>query len=635
MNSDLPFVNDSQRAAIEWSNGPLLVLAGPGSGKTLVLTQRIARLLGESSTRRFRILALTFTNKAAAEMRTRVLSLVPNDEGRVLLTTFHSFAAELLRQHGSHLGLKPDFAILNQEEDRIAVLQDAIRVLRVGRADIADEDIKYLSIIDRLLARCVGEDQIAGLVAKADLADKLTALYTEYRRQLIDNNRLDFASLLFYTEQLLREQPMIARQLRITYPYVCVDEFQDTNLAQYRLLRALVGDDFPNLFVVADDDQIIYQWNGASPERLRSLRDDYKMTVIQLPANYRCPPEVIQLANHLIEHNRNRVAEKQPLYATKVSEADPIRVHSLGTESEEAAWVAEDIRQNRVGETGECVVLARRRRLLDLVMLALESHGVKAASGVRKNEFVSAPLRWLHATLRLANARSDREQVRRLCGAFYELCGVATEAEEIIAFAPAHGNDYLRTWLQTVRKAPDLPTPTTTMLAAMEDEIVDRLEVLRFCQTGFVWIDALAQGEQAARLHPDYAEEKQTWVNLQQQVVHKYRAGSVTLNLFLQEFDLAEKSTPAPPDAVRCMTIHSAKGMEFEHVYLVGLVEDELPAFRAIQKGPSSREMEEERRSCFVAITRARRTLTLTYATRYFGWPKKASRFLEEMGLLV
>lgn len=635
MNIDLVPLNDNQRQAISWHGDPLLVLAGPGSGKTLVLTMRIARLLLESPEKHFRILGLTFTNKAAAEMRSRVLSFVPNNEDRFLLTTFHSFAADILRQHGSHLGLQPDFVILNQEEDRAAVLKDAIRALHGRHSDIGDDDIKYLPTIDQLLSRCVTEDQVVELVPKPELAQKLTALYAEYRQQLLKHNRLDFASLLFSAEQLLRQKPMIARQLRITYAYVCVDEFQDTNLAQYRLLRALVGDGFRNLFVVADDDQIIYQWNGASPERLRALRDDFKMSVIQLPANYRCPPEVIQLANRLIQHNSNRFAEKQPLYAVRVDRnANTIRIRQFASQMEEMAWVAADIRQNRSHEPGECVILARRRRVLELAMSELQKHGMKASTGLRKNEFVSAPVRWLHALLRLSNARSDREQLRRLCSAFFELSDIAIEVDNVVAFAPENGGDYLRTWLQMVREIVDIPASLVALLKKTEEQIVDRLDVLAFCQSAFNWIDSFVNDDQSARLYPDYREERTMWDELQREVVSKYRRDSLTLNLFLQEFDLAEKSLPAPPDAVQCLTIHGAKGMEFNHVYLVGMVEDELPSFQAIRKGALSREMQEERRSCFVAITRAHATLTITYANRYFGWPKQPSRFLQEMGLV-
>ena len=310
-------LNENQRIAIDWNEGPLLVLAGPGSGKTRVLTMRTARLLADSPGKRFRVLGLTFTNKAAAEMRSRVEEMVPDCCDRVLLTTFHSFCADILRQHGSHVGIKPDFTILNQDADREAVLADAIQVVAKTGVDTDSGDVRLLPSIDSLLNNYIAPAEVSSVVRDQDFARKLAALYAEYQHQLIVNNRLDFASLLLLALRLLYERPAVAQQLRIVYPSVCVDEFQDTNLTQYRLLKAIVGDTPKDLFVVADDDQIIYQWNGASPERLQALRNDFKMHVLQLPANYRCPPEVIVLANRLIRHNLDRAADKQPLYAMK------------------------------------------------------------------------------------------------------------------------------------------------------------------------------------------------------------------------------------------------------------------------------------------------------------------------------
>ncbi len=310
-------LNESQRRAVEWDGGPLLVLAGPGSGKTLVLTLRIARLIASAPEERFRILGLTFTTKAATEMRTRLSQLVPEAKDRAQLSTFHAFCADLLRQHGSHIGLRPDFAILTQEADRQAVMSDAIAALKKEHVQVDTGDLRLMPVIDRLFANCASDSEAANLFSDQERSTKIRALFSEYKQQLIANNRLDFAALLYFGNSLLATKPSVAKQVQIVYPDVCVDEFQDTNLAQYRLLRAIVGSGPARLFVVADDDQIIYQWNGASPERLRELRQDYNMEVIQLPANYRCPSEVIRAANNLIRHNLDRSPGKEPLLAIK------------------------------------------------------------------------------------------------------------------------------------------------------------------------------------------------------------------------------------------------------------------------------------------------------------------------------
>jgi len=568
-------------------------------------------------------------------MRSRVEEMVPECQDRVLLTTFHSFCADILRQHGIHVGIRPDFTILNQDADREAVLEDALAALETTGDETSDADARLLPAIDRLLANCVHESEAASKFRDAEFGARIGRVYSEYRRQLSSQNRLDFASLLILAGELLGARPPIAQQLRRVYRHVCVDEFQDTNYAQYRILRLLLGNDPGDLFVVADDDQIIYQWNGASPERLRELQDDFQMRVVQLPANYRCPAGVIELANRLISHNLDRAAGKEPLFAIKRGGTELVRVSRFESYSEELEWVAQDIRERHESETGGCAVLARTRRVLECAVDALERNGLEASLAVRKTEFTSAPVRWMHAVLRLANSRSDREQLRRICKSFYEIEGVEMEVRQLIAEAAQFGGDYLRAWFETAQNREGVEDVTRAFLSAGGKRILDRLDVLSFTDAALTWVSSkedIMAGENPEGF-ADFVSEREAWKNLQAGIVQKYGRDNLTLNVFLQELDLSEKSPPPSPSSVRCLTIHSAKGMEFDHVYLVGLVEDQLPSFQSIKRGPDSREMQEERRNCFVAITRCQESLNLSYAREYFGWPKRPSRFLKEMGL--
>jgi len=639
MPMDLDSLNENQRAAVMWTQGPLLVLAGPGSGKTRVLTLRIVRLLSASAGKRFRVLGLTFTNKAAAEMRTRVEQLAGDQTDRALLTTFHSFSADILRQHGNHVGLRPDFAVLTQASDREGVLCDAISALADRGEDYSSEDIKFLPAIDRLLAECVPVEKAAQFFRDSEVGERVQELYGEYRKALIAGNRLDFASLLLEAYALLASHPAVVKQIQTIYPHICVDEFQDTNLAQYRILRALVGENPKNLFVVADDDQIIYQWNGASPERLKALQNDFQMTVVQLPANYRCPPEVIACANKLIAHNLDRTPGKQLIHAVQSSSGldDVVRIQHFDDEESEADWVASDISERHLSNTGACVVLARGKKLLEVVANRLTEHGLVASLVVRKSEFDSrGPIGWLHATLRLANARSDREQLRRMCKGFFELEGLSLDVRDLTALGQAYGGDFLKAFVQGALGREGLEPETRTFLQKMEKALGEKLDFIAFIKQAFQWFEVKEKvlAGQASEGFTDYKEERQVWEQIQQDVMKKFGSEEVTLNLFLQELDLVEKSPPIPADAVRCLTIHSAKGLEWDHVYIVGLADDQLPSFQSIKKGDASREMQEERRNCFVAITRARKSLTLTFASQYFGWGKRPSRFLYEMEVL-
>ena len=635
---DLSTLNANQTQAVNWTDGPLLVLAGPGSGKTRVLTYRIARLVEDTPAKPFRILGLTFTNRAAAEMTKRIEQLVPNARSRILLTTFHSFCVELLRQHGHQIGLSPDFTILPQTVDREAVLEEAIEDARKEYPDVVYRGEQLLPIINRLLDDCVTADNVQTELSKRNVhnASAIGAIYIKYRRSMLENNQLDFGCLIAETLGLLERNPPIRRLINRIYSYVCVDEFQDTNLAQYRILSNIIDPATKNVFVVADDDQIIYQWNGADPKRLQALCEDFGVTVLQLPENYRCPPQVVEVANKLINYNVGRASDKASLIAHKFGDDhDVIRVESFKSFDDEANWVASDIASHPPNERNDCVVLARTRKLLQPIVNALEAVGVPAYIAVRKDEFLSNQLIWLHSVLRLANARQDREHLRRVCKSFFELAGINLQARDIISEAAAAEGDYLRAWQRTALSRVQFDPHTRELLERYFPPLLDQLDCWTFIKAAFKWFEELPEvGSRSDANESEFIEESVTWHELMAEVVGEFGRDQVTLNVLLQGLDLRSK-TPSPPrGAIACYTIHAAKGTEFHHVYLVGMVEDQLPSYWAVKKGDASHEIQEERRNCFVAITRVQSSLTLTYAYEVFGWKKAPSRFLKEMELV-
>ncbi|MBT9172485.1 MAG: ATP-dependent DNA helicase PcrA [Syntrophomonadaceae bacterium] len=639
---DLSSLNENQREAVLWDKGPLLVLAGPGSGKTRVLTCRIARILEQSEGQHFKILALTFTNKAAAEMRSRVEELVPMELGRVRLTTFHSFAAELLQQHGSHLNLRPDFQILSNDSDREAVLDDALSQLRKDLAYPLPEHFKaaqLLPAVTRLLDRCVSPDQAQVLLQQSNVENviPLTRVYAAYRNTLRYTNSLDFPSLIAESLDLLNKFPFLVKHIRKVYKHILVDEFQDTNHTQYRILSLIVWPDPSTLFVVADDDQIIYQWTGASPERIQELQGDFGVSELQLPENYRCPPLVIELANALIEKNLNRAAGKKPLRAVKQGESgDVVRVFRFNSVDEEAGWIARDIARRNSQERAGCAVLARTKKFLDIVGPRLEEAGVPVYYAARKDEFKSAPLRMLHAVLRLVNSKEDKQSLARLSKAFYELEGLRIELSPVLSRASADGKDLLRSWLDEVKHRDTLEEQTQRLLETGIRPLLNTLNYRDFADKLFVWAEACqAASRLGENAFNEFDEERDVWRHLLAEITKKFIGEDIGLHQFLHELDLTSKSPPKPQQAVPCFTIHASKGMEFEHVYLMGLVEDQLPSWAALKKGDNSLEMQEERRNCFVAITRAQVSLTLTFSLQVFGWSKQPSRFLAEMGIEI
>lgn len=633
-------LNENQRAAVEWCNGPLLVLAGPGSGKTRVLTSRIAKILEESAGQHFRILALTFTNKAAGEMRGRVEEMVPAERGRVRLTTFHSYAAELLQQHGNHLNFRPDFQILSNDADRIALLDDVLVELNKDWSNPLPEHFRaaqLLPVITRLLETCISTEDVEDYLQQANMenAVPLARVYVAYRGALRSANALDFPSLIAETLELLKQFPFLAKHIRKVYKHILVDEFQDTNSSQYQILAHIVRPDPLPLFVVADDDQILYEWNGASHQRFQELKQEFDVSILQLPENFRCPAAVIELANALIVKNQNRAVGKKPLKAVKQGQSgDVVRVVPFDDFDEEAEWVARDILERPTEEQSHCAVLARTNKLIEAVGKKFLEMGVPAYFATRKNEFLSAPMRMLHSILRLANSKEDKQSLARLLKAFYELEGIRIEQGQVLSRASADGQDLLRAWLEEVKlRGEDIDGRTRLLLQRDIKPLLESLKYRDFADSLLAWSE-----ECQAKFRPEehafneFEEEQGVWKMLLADIVAKFGGEDVSLYQFLHELDLSSKTPPKPENAIPCFTIHASKGMEFGHVYLMGMVEDHLPSWAAVKKGDNSSEMQEERRNCFVAITRAQDSLTMTYSDRVFNWNKQPSRFLGEMG---
>lgn len=630
----LKTLNASQTEAALWNDGPLLVLAGPGSGKTKTLTARVARLIEESAGESFRILCLTFTKKAATEMRERLFNIVPGARNRALLSTFHSFATDILRQHGSHFDLTPEFEILERSE-QVSIIKGLLASSEEGFSRIVSAE-KALESLEFLFRGLVPDERVASLLKDAEVGKQLAGLFVAYKQALRDQNALDYGAILYFCEELLTARPRLARQLRTVYKYICVDEFQDTNLAQYQLLRALMPERDANVFIVGDDDQIIYQWNGASPARINKLERHYDLKIIQLPENYRCPAEVVDIANALIEHNGERAAGKSPLKSMRgQAETSPISIDSFDDEDKEAAWVAKQISEciQRKVLPHEIVVLARNTKLLDRIGAALASVGVEAHVQRRKSQFESAPLRLVLSALKLAIVRSDKDISATLTKALSDCIGSSIEPDALAAWSAQTNGDHLEAFVQLVSNNLDVPAEVSMAIKTLANGHYSDFvgSVFSYCDAQ----EAIELREKGSEAYADYPAEREIWRGILRDLGGESDAYALPLGQFLQELALANKSPEAPSSAIRCLTVHASKGMEFRHVYLVGMAEDQLPSFQAKKAGDDSREMQEERRNCFVAITRTMESLTLTYAARYNGWRKPPSRFLGEMGLLA
>jgi DNA helicase-2/ATP-dependent DNA helicase PcrA len=623
-------LSPTQRRAAEWGEGACIVLAGPGVGKTTVLTTRIARILDASRNRNFRILALTFTTKAGDEMRSRVEALVPGLTDRTVIGTFHSFCGQMLRQHGSHLGIKPDFGVYDQDSDREELLRGALVDAAKKGEPVSADDVRWLKTIDQLRSRLVSPAKTAARFTNPKAGERAARVYAIYEAALRDLNVMDFNGMILDTCRLAHQVPAVAARIRQSYPYWLIDEFQDTSPAQYRLVRFLAGDDFRNVFAVADDDQIIYQWAGASYRQIAAFREHFMPELIQLVENRRCPPEIVRAANSLISHNAERTAGKDALVAMRPDQGPAISQRVFESDDDEASGIAKEIAAAAPEKWGETAVLGRTRAILQPVLDALRANSVKAFIVTRRDRFISPQFVWLQTCLDQSLRPTDRQVFIAMADAANRIADTELDATLLAAEAEASGNSFLEYWGLAA-------TSSGNAIASRLGELA-----LRIVQSRVAWRAVLAEAlawlpETAATANgvvSDAADDKAAW-EIAARAIRAEKGGEMDLAELLQGMALRPKEPPPDPGAVALSTIHSVKGLEFDHVWLVGMAETVLPSWQSLQANARPPELEEERRNCFVAITRTRQTLVLSRAGQYRGWRKEPSRFLVEMGLSV
>ena len=633
--TEQPCFNKSQLEAFHWNDGPALILAGPGSGKTTVLTHRIARIIKKSSNEYYKILALTFTNKSVAEMRYRISEVLPNCDERVRLTTFHSYAIEILRRHGQHINLKTDFTILSQQEDRLDLLNDAIgKIINVPNNYTSQS---LINIITDLINNNVHPNNATRVLQGFNYKDceKIANIYSNYRSLMIDYNSIDIPTLITEINNLFDKYPGLSRLTQKIYPYICVDEFHDTNRAQYMLLQHLINPAKKNLFVVADPNQTMSQWNGADSRFIQDIYSRYQMHQIHLPYDYRCPSIVFKYANKLVENQTCRFNRKSlPPVQKKIKTSSTVRVMNFDNFDEEIDWVAKDISVKLRKSTEKNVIIARSKKLLNHAMNALKQNEINGFWGVRITEFSDESVQWLYTALRLANSRSNEQNLRKLCKSFAIVEGIEFDVETILSRANAQDEDYLRSWGNEVLNCSSLSNVTRNFVKMSLPTLIDRLDVWSFQDDAFQWLDTINAKQKQENEFNEYENEKNSWNEIVDQITYKLNKKDVTLHRLLHELDIRSKLRTPPKESVPCFTIHTTNGMEFEHVYLIGMVENQLPSWYAKNSGDQSSQMQEERRNCFVALTRTNGTLTITHSKNTLGYSTAPSRFLQEMELV-
>jgi DNA helicase-2/ATP-dependent DNA helicase PcrA len=615
-------VNESQSAAIRQIDGPLLILAGAGSGKTKTITSRLAYLLDVVGIAPNNTLTLTFTNKAAKEMRERAFSMINPTSYPPLLCTFHKFGLLFLKFNIHLLGRKNNFVVIDTDDKK--------RILKKINAELPLPLIS--SEISRYKNSLISPEQA---YAQAELKNykQIAKIYEEYEAYLLENNLVDFDDLLALTYKLLDENEELAKRTSAQYQYIMIDEYQDTNELQFRLLQKLCLT-HNNLCVVGDDDQSIYGWRGAHVRNILEFHEDFKnTTIVKLEHNYRSSAAILEVANALIQHNRSRLGKT--LIPTREG-GDAVVTLSSNDENEEARKIAAKIAAliSKGVAPREIAVLYRVNALSRSLEEGLNRAGIpyKLVGGLRFYD--RAEVKDLISYLRLVTNPHDNFSMKRIINkpkrglgkASVEKVELAAISEEISMY------DFIKKSSLSELEALVKKKNTQTLKKFIDD--VDEVIMVAEHST-YDFIDALEERFRLKDIYKNLPDENERVANMDE-FYGLFRdfikqSPEASLDEFLNELTLQSDQDEIEGESIYIMSIHASKGLEFEHLFIIGLEEGFLPLI-----GDGS-DTEEERRLGYVAFTRAKDSLTLSHVNSRFYKGRRTdlnkSRFLTEAGL--
>ncbi len=639
-------LNEQQKKGVFTTEGPVLILAGAGSGKTSVLTRRIAYLIENKGVNPWNILAITFTNKAAGEMRDRVDSIVGYGSESIWVSTFHATCVRILRRYIDRIGYDHSFTIYDTDDSK-SVMKDVCKKLDIDTKQLKERTIlgAISSAKDNLMSTAAYERSATGDYVKK----RISAAYAEYQLTLKKNNALDFDDLIVKTVELFKSCPDVLENYQNRFQYIMVDEYQDTNTAQFELIR-LLAEKNRNLCVVGDDDQSIYKFRGANIRNILDFEQVYPdAAVIKLEQNYRSTQNVLDAANAVI---RNNTARKDKVLWTDKGAGNRVHFRAFDNAYEEAEYIAGDIKRKKrelVSDYSQCAVLYRtnaQSRLLEESFIALNIP-YNVVGGV--NFYARKEIKDILAYLKTIDNGKDDLAVKRIINvprrgigassitkvqdyadhmglSFYE---ALQQVDDIPAMAKGKAADKLRDFVTMIRMF-----RTKMQSGSLEDLITDVIDT-----TGYVRVLEDSDEDDANDRIENIDELITKLVSFEME--REELGEDATLSAFLEEVALVADIDGVDKDdnKVLLMTLHSAKGLEFSQVYLSGLEDGIFPSYMTITSD-NPEDIEEERRLAYVGITRAKEDLTITYAkarmirgeTQY----NAVSRFVKEIpdGLL-
>lgn len=608
-------LNEQQKKGVFTTDGPVLLLAGAGSGKTRVLTHRIAYLIDELGVNSWNIMAITFTNKAAGEMKERVENLVGVGSDSIWVTTFHSTCVRILRRYADRIGYDNNFAIYDTDDQK-TVMKEVCKRLQIDTKQLKERTIlgAISSAKDELISPPEYELNAAGDYRK----QKIASAYREYQETLRKNNAMDFDDLIMKTVELFKTDQEVLASYQKRFKYIMVDEYQDTNTAQFELIRLLAAGT-RNLCVVGDDDQSIYKFRGANIRNILDFEKVYpEAVVIRLEQNYRSTQNVLDAANAVIRNNTGR---KEKTLWTDHGNGNRIHFRQFDNAYEEAEFVADDItgkKRNGIADYGDCAVLFRtnaQARLLE-ERFVVEGIPYNVVGGV--NFYARKEIKDLLAYLKTIDNGRDDLAVKRIINIPKRGIGAATIAK-VQDYADLHEISFYEALCQA-----DEVTGLTSKTAEKLKPFVNLINVFR-SKVDFYGIkelleDVIETTGYVKELEASDEEDAEARIENIDELISKAAAfeethDQPTLGEFLEEVALVADidNVEEGNNRVLLMTIHSAKGLEFSHVYMTGMEDGIFPSYMTIVSDDPD-EIEEERRLAYVGITRAKEDLTLCYA---------------------
>lgn len=655
MTDILDQLNDAQRSAVTCSDGPVMVIAGAGSGKTRVLTYRIAYMLSQGIDP-FNILALTFTNKAAREMKGRIMDLVGSTEGRnVWMGTFHSIFARILRIEGHFLGYNSNFTIYDTDDSK-SVIKAILKDLNLDPKQYTPGAV--LSRISSAKSNLISAKEYnkdPEIISQDNMAQKpmIGEIYTAYQTRCFKAGAMDFDDLLFNMNILLRNSPEVLYKYQNKFKYILVDEYQDTNHAQYLIVKQLAARN-ENICVVGDDAQSIYSFRGANIQNILNFKSDYPdVRIFKLEQNYRSTQTIVNAANSIIANNKDQIFKE---VWTENEEGNPIQVLKAPTETEEGQIVANgifELKMNHQQPNSAFAVLYRTNAQSRAIEEALRKLNIPYRIYGGLSFYKRAEIKDLLAYFRLVVNPADDEAFKRIIN--YPARGIGKTTLEKIEVAAGEKNISLfEIALHPELYLPTLPSGTTTKIEQFATMIMSlhyqlhKTDAYDLAQkiavsSGLIrelmsdkteeGISKFQNSEELLNAIKDFVEREEEPVPLLDEDV--IISDQRTLDVFMQDIALmtdADDDKDNNNNKVVLMTIHAAKGLEFPYVYIVGMEENLFPSNMSLA---TRAEIEEERRLFYVALTRAEKRVTLTYAECRYRWGNmtmnEPSRFLSEI----